>query len=112
MAISSYDLNFLERVKNAGQHDEKYQQMKETLKQDGEDEEYHLTEDRLIRFKNRIYVPNTDDLKRLIMREYHVKPYSGHSGYQKTVTAIKNFYYWPNLKREVGHFAAKCIKCH
>jgi len=49
--------------------------MKETLQQDGGDEEYHLIDDDLTRFNNRIYVLNNDELKRLIMRLFHVKPY-------------------------------------
>lgn len=72
--------------------------MKGKLQQEGEDEKNHLTIDDLVRFKNRIYVPNNDDLKRLIMREYHEKSYSSHLGYQKTLMTIKKFYYWPNLK--------------
>lgn len=61
----------------------------------------------LIRFKNIISVPNNDDLKRFIMKEFHVKPYFSHPGYQKSLTTIKKFYYWPNLKKEVVDFVAK-----
>ena len=35
-----------------------------------------------------------------------MKPYSGHPGYQKTLTAVKKFYYWLNLKRDVADFVA------
>ena len=45
------------------------------------DEEYHLMTDGLVRFKNKIYVSDNSELKKLILREFHVKPYLGHSGY-------------------------------
>lgn len=59
----------------------------------GEDEEYHLTNDDPIRFKNKNYALNNEELKRLTMKEFHVKPYSVHQGYQKTLTTIEKFNY-------------------
>jgi len=43
-----------------------------------QDADYHLTVYGLVRFKDMIYVPNYSELKDLILREFHVKPYSGH----------------------------------
>ena len=54
-------------------------------------------------------MPYDSELKKLILREFHVKPYSGHPGYQKTLIAVKRFYYYPNLKKEVAEFAARCL---
>ena len=45
------------------------------------------------------------------MREFHVKPYSGHPSYQKTLIVVKKFYYWPNLKRDVVEFVAIFFDC-
>ena len=52
---------------------------------------------------------DNNDLKKLILREFHVKSYSGHLGYQKTLTVVKMLYYWPNLKKEVAKFVARCL---
>jgi len=49
--------------------------VKEKLLQNGEGEEYGLTEDGLTNFKGKIYVPSSDEMKSLIMKEFHVKPY-------------------------------------
>lgn len=38
-------------------------------------------EDVLVRFKNRIYVSDSSELKNIIMRFFHVKSFSGHLGY-------------------------------
>jgi hypothetical protein len=43
----------------------------------------------LLRFKNRLYVPNSTELKMIILDELHKKPYSGHPGYQKMITTLR-----------------------
>ena len=47
----------------------------------------------------------------MILREFHAKPYSGHPGYQKTLTTVNIYYYWLNLKRDVAEFVARCFDC-
>ena len=51
-----------------------------------EDVDYCLTIDGLVRFKDKIYVLGSSELKKVILREFHVKPYLGHPGYQKILT--------------------------
>lgn len=58
-----------------------------------QDVDYHLTVDGLVRFRDKIYVSDKNELKKLILREFYVKPYSSHSGHQKTLTTMKKFYY-------------------
>jgi hypothetical protein len=41
-------------------------------------------------YKNIIYVPNVQDLKRMILNEIHNVPYVGHPGYQKTMAVVKS----------------------
>lgn len=73
------------------------------------DADYCLTTDVLVIFRDIIYVPNKSELKKVISREFHAKPYSGHPGYHKTLTVVKKFYYWTNLKRDVAEFVARCL---
>ena len=72
-----------------------------------QDEDYFLTVDGLVRLRDRIYVSDSSDLKMVILREFHVKPYSSHPGYQKTLDVVKKFYYWSNLKMDVVEFVAR-----
>jgi len=39
--------------------------------------DYCLTMNGLSRFRDRIYVPDSSDLKKVILTEFHEKPYSG-----------------------------------
>ena len=76
------------------------------------DANYHLMIDGLVRFQDMIYVSDCSELKKLILREFHVNPYSGQPGYHKPLTAVKKFYYWSNLKKEVAEFMNRCLDCH
>lgn len=71
--------------------------------------DYHLTEDGLVIFRDNIYVSDNNELKKLILREFNFKPYSGHSGNQKTLTVVKKFYYWLNMKKEMVEFVDRCL---
>ena len=73
--------------------------------------DYCLATGGLVRFRDKIYVPDNSELKKVILREFHAKTYLGHPGYQKTWTAVKKFYYWSNLKRDVANFLARCFDC-
>jgi hypothetical protein len=53
-------------------------------------EGYQMTEGGLLTYRDRMYIPNCDDLKRFIMDELHKRPYTGHPGYQKMITATRN----------------------
>jgi hypothetical protein len=62
-------------------------------------------------YRGRIYVPNSNELKNLILREMHTARYVGHPGYHKTIAVVKSQYYWPGMKKEVVDFIARCLEC-
>ena len=72
---------------------------------------YHLIANGLVKFRDKIYVPDNSELKKLILREFHANSYSSHLGYHKTLTTMKKLYYWPNVKREVTKFMVRCLDC-
>jgi hypothetical protein len=41
----------------------------------------------------------------------HNVPYARHPGYQKTITAVRDQYYWPGMKKNVANFIARCMEC-
>ena len=44
-------------------------------------EGYKLRDDSLLLYKNMMYVPNSTNLRHLILDEFHRRPYVGHLGY-------------------------------
>jgi hypothetical protein len=70
-----------------------------------------MTEGGLLTYRNRLYIPNCDDLKRFILDELHKRPYYGHPGYQKMITATRRQFYSPGMKKDIAEYLAKCIEC-
>ena len=65
----------------------------------------------LIFYKNILYIPNVESLKREILDEYHKQSYAGHPGYQKMLTALKKKLFWPGMKRDIAEYLARCMEC-
>jgi hypothetical protein len=74
-------------------------------------ESYTLGTDGLLLYKNRVYVPNVQELKLAILKETHNVAYARHPGYQKTVAAVKSHYFWPGMKKEIVEYIARCMEC-
>lgn len=113
--MRSYATYLHDRILKVGQWDEKYMDIMHMLQQSigivDQDADYHLRIDCWLILKDRIYVPNCSELKKLILREFNVKPYSSHPGYHKTLIEINDFYYWPNVNKEVVDFMAIGLDC-
>ena len=71
---------------------------------------YSLNENRLLLYKDRLYIPNVPKIKSLILDEIHKTPYLGHPGYRKTITMLRNDYFLPNMKNDLAEYFAKCFE--
>jgi hypothetical protein len=60
---------------------------------------YKLGVDGILLHKKKKFVPNVQDLKRIILHEMHNVPYAGHPRYQKTIVSFKSQYFWLGMKR-------------
>ena len=68
--------------------------------QEGKRIEFNMSNDGVLRFRNRLCVPNDFALKKEIMEEAHRTPYSVHPGSTKMYRDIQETYWWNYLKRE------------
>jgi hypothetical protein len=60
-------------------------------------------------YKGIIYVPNSQELKKLILREMHNVSYVGQLGYQKIFAVVKSQYYWAGMKKVLGMCYILCM---
>lgn len=65
----------------------------------------------MLKYKNRLYVPNQLDIKNLILDEFQKRPYVGHPGYQKLITALQKEYCWPGMKKDATEYLTHCQEC-
>jgi hypothetical protein len=112
--INMYQSDLKDKILEAAKSDLQYMELMEKLQQgilQQKIEDYKLGNDEILMYRRIIYVPNSQELKNLILREMHNVPYVGHPGYQKTIAAVKSQYYWPGMKKEVVEYIAKCLEC-
>jgi hypothetical protein len=91
-AVSTCETNVKNRVSNAQETDPFVQTVTLYLQQEPPEvkcEGYQMTKGGCLTYRDRLYIPKDDDLKRFIMDELHKRPYTGHPGYQKMITATR-----------------------
>ena len=57
-------------------------------------------------------VPQLIDLREKILREFHCSRFVMHPGGTKMYQDLRRQYYWSGMKRHVGDFVRRCLKCH
>ena len=63
-------------------------------------------------FKSRLCVPKrNEELKIEILEEAHSAAYAAHPGSTKMYRTLKDYYWWPNMKREIAAFVSRCLIC-
>ena len=75
---------------------------------EGKRPEFNVSNDGVLRFGNRLCVPNDFALKKEIMEEAHRTQYSVHLGSTKMYRDIRKTYRWNNMKREIAQFMEQC----
>jgi hypothetical protein len=92
IAISMYQTDLKCKIYEAAKADLQYVEMVTKLQQGKMQqivEDYKLGDDGMILYRNIIFIPNSLELKSMILKEMHNVPYVGHPGYQKIVAAVK-----------------------
>ncbi|KAI3682698.1 hypothetical protein L1987_82867 [Smallanthus sonchifolius] len=65
----------------------------------------------LLYYLNRIWVPDRDDLRTFLMNEAHKTRYSIHPGAYKMYQDLRQQYWWPDMKKDIALYVAKCLTC-
>jgi hypothetical protein len=90
--------------------DAKIQEIKDLITK-GRGPEFTEDEQGIIWFKNRICVPEIDNLRETILKEAHDSDYSIHLGSTKMYQDLKHKYWWYGLKRDVAAHVAMWDVC-
>lgn len=78
---------------------------------DTEDAYFKVHTDGSLRYKGRWCVPDIPDLKKRILDEAHMTPYSVHPGGDKLYRDLKITFWWPHMKQQVAEYVSKCLTC-
>jgi hypothetical protein len=99
---------FLERIRLAQEQDDETTRLKEKI---NKGLGFYMTTDGLLRYQNRICVPNNEEIKKLILDKAHFSPYSVHLGGTKMYRDLKGYFWWNGMKRDVAKFLERCSTC-
>ena len=64
-----------------------------------------------LRKDDRIYVPDSNDLRLRVLRYKHDHPLSGHFGQNRTLELIRREYTWPGIRTFVKDYVKSCTTC-
>jgi hypothetical protein len=62
-------------------------------------------------YRNRLVVPDHDELKLKLLEHVHDLPVAGHPGRGKTLELLQREYYWPNMHNTIRRYVASCHTC-
>ena len=65
----------------------------------------------LLLLNNRIYVPDSADLRLRVMKHMHDHPLSGHLGQNKTLELVRREYVWPGMRTFIKDYCNSCTTC-
>ncbi|KAI3825444.1 hypothetical protein L1987_06931 [Smallanthus sonchifolius] len=67
--------------------------------------------DEVLYYLDRMWVPDSHNLRELILNEAQKSRYSVHPGADKMYKDLKEFYWWPGMKKEIANYVGKCLTC-
>ena len=103
-------LDLLNRVLEAQKSDEKISIIV-SQNREGKETEFLVNEDGSLYYRDRVCVPNDDELKKSILDEAHSGFFAMHPGSTKMYHDLKTSYWWSRMKRDVSEFVTKCMMC-
>ena len=91
-------------------YDEFLNKIKEGLEA-GKPLEFKIHEDGSFWFRNRLCVPDDQEIRKEILEEAHSTPYTIHPGSTKMYKDLKGIFWWNNMKRDIAKFISECDVC-
>ena len=72
---------------------------------------WHIGDDDLLMFKERLYVPTNQILRTKIVQVYHDDPLAGHFAAEHTENLVKRKFFWPNIALFIKNYTRTCPIC-
>lgn len=112
--ISGEEESTLAEIRKTKEYDESVVKAIEELKRSPTRrlrEEEWSEEQGLILFRGKVYVPNSVELRRKIVKLHHDSMIAGHPGRFKTHKLVSRNYWWPNMTKFITQYIAGCDLC-
>ena len=112
MHTPKFEKEFLESVQSAGQQDEEWKRVFESLstragKVDGKVE----LKDGVLWREGLLWVPLSKQLKKVVLEAEHDSKIAGHFGRDKTYERITRNFTWPQMESDIDDYVTTCPTC-
>lgn len=67
--------------------------------------------DGILRYKSRVYIGNTGQLKHQLIQNFHNSAFGGHSGERAILKRLQLIFHWPLMQQDVKSYVQSCPVC-
>ena len=106
-SMTTYEPTFIQKIKDSQLQDP---DLAKIVGQIAERPDFRIL-DGVLYFRDRLCVPDVDDLKKEIMSEAHNSKYSMHPGSTKMYHNLRCRFWCYNMKQEITAFVSQCLTC-
>ena len=103
-------LSLLNQVLEAQRKEEKIAAIINQIR-NSKETEFTLNKNGVFYYKDRVCVPDYNDLRKSILEEAHSGSFAIHPGSTKMYRDFKMSFWWSGMKRDVSEFVTKCLVC-
>ncbi|MCI14924.1 CCHC-type integrase, partial [Trifolium medium] len=95
----------------AVQQDEDIQQIMRACQRQEESTMLYTVKEGLLLYRDKLVVPNSPDIKKQILTEFHTSHMGGHAGILRTIARIQAQFYWKNMRQDIKEYVQQCLIC-
>ena len=103
--------SLLSRVIESRVQDAELVSIRDRVQSSTVDEDWAIHTDGSLRYRGRVVVPQSTDLREEILREFHCSRFAVHPSGTKMYHDLHRHYYWSGMKRHVEDFVRRCLTC-
>jgi len=70
-----------------------------------------MEDNRRLRYRESLYVPDSDELRLPIIQEHHDTALAGHPGLAKMFNRLDQGYHWQELRKDIDRYVQNCQNC-
>ena len=101
----------LSKVIESQRQDTKILSIRDWVQTGTGDEGWVILTDGSLWFMGRVVVPQLENLKNEILKEFHCSRFAVHPGGTKMYHDLHRQYYWSGMKKHVRDFVRRCLTC-
>ena len=103
--------SLLSKVIESQGQDTEILSIRDRVRLDTGDEGWAIHMDGSLRYRGRVVVHQSADLREEILGEFHFSLFAIHPGGMKVYHDLRRQYYWSGMKKHVRDFVRRCFTC-